>query len=100
MNLNQPNVGDHVTMNSPSSSIGKYPQFAGRASRVAAPTARHEPSYKVRRLPGALYAVEQKDGLTYIHRSRQGSRNFYFVKGSPLMKTLRDAIFYVVLGGK
>lgn len=82
------------------SQIAEYPRFAGRVSRVDAPVTRHEPSYKVRRLPGGLYAVEQKDGLTYIHRTRQGSRNFYFVNGSPLMSTLRDAIFYVVLGGK
>lgn len=63
------------------------------------PAQYHTPNYSVHRLPDCYLVVVGK--LTQrITKHKFGSRTYYKTATSGYLRTLRDAIMYVVTGGK
>lgn len=63
------------------------------------PTQAHKASYIVRRLPDC-YLVILGNQTHRITKHKFGSKTYYKTISSGYLSTLRDAIMYVVTGGK
>lgn len=63
------------------------------------PAHAYKPSYAVRRLQDCYLVITGKQTYRII-KHKFGSKTYYKAPGSGYLSTLRDAIMYVVTGGK